>query len=399
MLKRTLEEQLHKDSTYYPVISVTGPRQSGKTTLVQSTFPSHEYLLLEDPDVREAAMSDPRGFLGRRKGGVILDELQHVPELFSYLQGVVDQDDTSGRFVLTGSSNFLLMEKISQSLAGRTAVRHLLPFAMEELHPGEGGGYPPALDATEPRTRVPPARSWCETLFSGFYPRIHDKGVPPQDWLANYYQTYLQRDVRQTVNVGNLETFRRFVMFCAARSGQQVNYSNLAMLTGISQPTARTWLSILEASFVVMQLAPYHRNFNKRVVKAPKLYFLDPGLLCYLLRIRSPSELEFHSALGAVFESFVVSEFVKRALHRGQEPDLYFWRDSNGREVDLILECGNRQIPVEIKAGQTVRAEALKGLDYWRKLVGDSGVPAALIYGGDRFDVRGKTHVLPWYGF
>ena len=399
MIPRTLARKLAQDSLHYPIISVTGPRQSGKTTLVKAAFPSHEYLLLEDPDVREAALSDPRGFLRRRRGGVILDELQHVPELFSYLQGVVDDDDSPGRFVLTGSSNFLLMENIAQSLAGRTAVRHLLPFSVPELYRGDSSGYPPKFEVADGSVRRAPSSSMLETLLAGFYPRIHDRKIPPQDWLANYYQTYLQRDVRQIVNIGNLETFRRFVMFCAARSGQQVNYSNLAMLTGISLPTAKAWLSILQTSFVVMLLPPYHKNYNKRIVKSPKLYFLDSGLLCYLLRIRSPEELEFHSALGAVFEGYVVSEFVKRALNQGMEHDLYYWRDSNGREVDLIVDHGAVQTPVEIKAVQTVRTDAFKGLEYWRSLVKNPLLVGALIHGGDRFDVVGRNHILPWHGF
>ena len=399
MINRTLARKLREDALRYPVISLTGPRQSGKTTLARAAFPEHEYLLLEDPEVREEALSDPKGLLGRRRGGVILDEVQRAPELFSYLQGIVDEEDRPGRFVLTGSSNFLLMERVTQTLAGRTAVRHLLPLAMEEIYERDGQTDPTPASVDDARSIAKPAPTWLETVLTGFFPRIHDKGLPPQDWLASYFQTYLQRDVRSLSNVGDLEAFRRFVSLCAGRSGQLLNLSALGADAGISQPTARRWLSVLEASFLVVRLPPHQRNFNKRIVRSPKLYFLDSGLLCYLLRVRAPEDLEFHSARGAVFETFVVGELYKRSLHRGLEPDLYFWRDSNGREVDLLLERGSHLHPVEIKSGETVPADAFRGLNNWLRLTEDPAGPATLVHAGDRARIVRNIDVLPWYGF
>jgi predicted AAA+ superfamily ATPase len=398
MLPRTLAEQLTKDSASYPVLTVTGPRQSGKTTLARAAFPDHSYASLEDPELRAYAQDDPRGFLNQFSGGVILDEVQRTPDLFSYIQVAVDEDDRPGRFVLTGSQNFLLLRKIAQSLAGRCAVRHLLPFSMHELQRVAS----PPLDELG-RQPVPPqaegAASMLHQLFAGFYPRIHDKGVPPQDWLADYYRTYLERDVRDLLAIGDLRTFRQFVGLCAGRSGQLLNVSSLGNDAGVSHSTARRWLSVLEASFVVWLLEPHHRSFNKRLVKSPKLYFLDTGLLCYLLRIRSPEDLRQHSARGAVFESYVVAELLKRALHRGREPDLYFWRDSSGHEVDVLLEMGTTQVPVEIKSGETVNADFFKGLNYWKSLAGDDEMPAVLVYGGKRSYRRQGIQVLGWSQF
>ncbi len=381
----------------YPILSVTGPRQTGKTTLVRALFPDHDYLLLEDPVIREEALSDPKGLLARRPGGVILDEVQRAPELFSYLQGIVDEDDRPGRYVLTGSNNFLLMEQVSQSLAGRVAVRHLLPFAMEELYGWPDRGYPPRFDKGRGSAEAP--TSWQEAVFQGFYPRIHDKGLEPRDWLANYIQTYIQRDVRSLVNVGDLEAFRRFLTLAAGRSGQVLNKASLASDAGVSHATARRWLSILEASFITMTLPVHHRNFNKRLIKSPKLYFLDPGLLCFLLRVREPGDLEFHPARGAIFETLIVAEFVKRALHRGQELDLYFWRDSNGRELDLVLDRGADQLPIEIKSTETVRQDSLKGLETWRSLAGDPEAQALLIHAGSHEGERRGIQILPWYAW
>lgn len=395
MIKRTLAPILRQVAREYPVVTVTGPRQSGKTTLVRTVLRQHEYVSLEEPDLRDFALEDPKGFLAQFDGPVILDEVQRTPDIFSYIQGIVDRDDSPGRFVLSGSQNFLLLESISQSLAGRSAVLHLLPFSRSELL-----GRKP-LDLSRLGKEVPRRRGGSDadlgtTLFTGFYPRIHDKGLSPGRWLADYYRTYVERDVRDIVNVGDLETFGRFVRLCAGRNGQLLNLSSLATDAGVTHTTARRWLSILEASFLLTTLRPHYRNFRKRLVKTPKLYFLDTGLLCYLLRIRSEQDLLIHASRGSVFESFVVSELMKNFMNAGNEPDIWFWCDSTGHEIDVILEYGQAFVPIEIKSGQTVTRDFFSGLDYWRDLASDRNGPAALIYGGDRSFSRNDVAVCSW---
>lgn len=380
----------------YPIITLTGPRQSGKTTLTRAAFPRHEYVSLEQPDERRFALEDPRGFLGRFRGPFFLDEAQRAPDLFSYIQTAVDEDPAPGRVVLSGSQNFLVMQGVSQSLAGRCAVLHLLPLSLAELErrplskpetlAGTGGG-------------APPSRGLEEVLFTGFYPRIHDRKHPPQEWLADYYQTYLERDVRNILNVGDLEAFSRFIRLCAGRCGQVLELSGLASDCGITHPTARKWLSVLEASFIVTLLRPHHRNFGKRLIKSPKLYFLDTGLLCWLLRIRTAADLETHAARGAVFETFVLSELTKSFLNRGERPEVYFWRDSNGREVDFVIDLGKTLVPIEAKSGRTVASDWLSGLARWRELAGKESRPGVLVYGGDSAAVRGGISQVPWFGF
>lgn len=394
MIPRHLAECLRKAAQDYPVVTVTGPRQSGKTTLVRSLFDSHDYVSLENPDQRSFALEDPKGFLNQFPGPVVLDEIQRVPDVFSYIQGIVDEQNVPGQFVLTGSHNFLLLRQISQSLAGRSSVHYLLPFTRTELT----GRKPVAFSKIGrdiPRFRVGD-ESLFEVLFRGFYPRIHDRRLNPQNWLRNYSQTYIERDVRELVNVGDAETFGRFLRLCAGRCGQLLNLSSLGADCGISHATARRWLSILEASFLVFLLRPHHRNFNKRLVKSPKLYFVDTGLLCYLLRIRSPEDLRNHVARGAVFESFVISEVLKSYHNQGMEPDLHFWRDSTGHEVDLIVDLGAELTPVEIKSGETVASDFFKGLRYWLDLSGRTEGPAALVYGGDSSFRRQGAAVYSW---
>lgn len=395
MIRRTLETTLKQVARQYPVVTLTGPRQSGKTTLVRAALPRHEYASLEEPDVREYALADPRGFLAQFTGRVILDEVQRAPDLFSYLQTVVDREDTPGRFILSGSQNFLLLRSISQSLAGRSAILHLLPFALSELE----GRKPFPLEKLGrelPRGRRQSSPEVMEALFRGFYPRIHDKGLEPTTWYSGYYQTYVERDVREVVNVGDLEAFGRFVRLCAGRNGQILNLTSLANDCGITHTTAGRWLSILETSFLVRLLRPDHANFGKRLIKSPKLYFLDTGLLCYLLRIQSPEDLRTHASRGSVFESFVISELIKSFLHQGREPDLYFWRDSTGHEIDAVVDLGRERVAVEIKSAQTVARDFFSGLDFWRKLVGDASAPAALVYGGERSFRRGGVAVYRW---
>lgn len=396
MIPRHLEPALHKAGRQYPVVSLTGPRQSGKTTLVREAFPRHQYISLEVPDSREFALEDPKGFLRQFTGKVILDEVQRTPHLFSYIQGIVDERQEAGQFILTGSQNFLLLQNISQTLAGRCATFHLLPFSRAEL------ARQPMMDLAALGKAVPkaggkpPAGRLFETLFAGGYPRIFDKHLDPQDWLRNYYQAYIEKDVRDILQVGDLETFGRFLRLCAGRSGQLLNLSSLAADAGISHTTARRWLSVLEASFLVFLLRPHARNFSKRLVKSPKLYFLDSGLLCYLLRIRSPDDLRIHAVRGAVFESWVVSEIVKNYVHRGLEPDVYFWRDSGGHEIDLAVERGKELVPVEAKSGETFASDFLDGIRYWRALTGQNNRPAALVYGGVESYVREGVAVLSW---
>jgi len=395
MIPRTLAKRLRQAARQFPVVTVTGPRQSGKTTLVRHTFPDYAYCSLELPDQRAFALADPRGFLKQFEGPVILDEAQRAPELFSYLQAFVDEHDWTGRFILTGSHNFLLLQTISQSLAGRCAILHLLPLSLAELC----GRAPVSLEQLG-RTVLrfaPPPQTLEALLFSGFYPRIHDKALAPQDWLGAYYQTYLERDVRNVLQVGDLEAFSRFVQLCAGRAGQLLNLSALASDCGITHPTARRWISVLEASFIIVLLRPHHQNWGKRLIKSPKLYFLDTGLLCALLRLKTPKELMLHAARGPIFESFVLSELYKNFVHRGQAPTLYFWRDAAGHELDFLIDQGSHLLAVEAKSARTVASDFFDAIGYWRRLSRRPRVPAALIYAGDQPFRRQGVVVHPWF--
>jgi predicted AAA+ superfamily ATPase len=395
MFIRTMEPILREKARHYPVITLTGPRQSGKTTLARMTFPDLAYANLEDPGQREYALNDPREFLGRYPAGLIIDEAQRAPDLFSYIQVLVDKDDAPGRFILTGSHNFLLMKSIRQSLAGRAAVLHLLPLSLAEL----AGRAPLSLEQlgrTLPEPTSPQSADLMKALYHGGYPRPHDKAIAPQDWLANYVRTYVERDVQEVLRVSDLEVFGRFLGLCAGRNGQLVNLTSLANDCGISHPTARSWLSVLETSFIVKLLRPHHRNFNKRLIKSPKLYFLDTGLLCYLLRVRTPDDLRTHAQRGSIFESLVLSELTKNFLNRGLEPDLYFWRDSSGQEIDFLIDCGQDLVPIEAKSATTLAADALAGLGRWQAMAGQAGGPAALVYGGDDCANRSAAMVYSW---
>lgn len=392
MIPRHLTDALKAASRQYPVITVTGPRQSGKTTLLRHAFPDYEYVSLEAPDTRTFAREDPRGFLARFRGPAILDEVQQVPDLFSYVQVLVDEQDKPGHFILSGSQNFLLLQKISQTLAGRTHISHLLPLSLNEL--ARRSMLRPDKVGVE-RPDPPIQGQWTDYAFAGFYPRIHDRGLDPRDWLAQYFQTYLQRDIRDLVQIGDLDAFGRFVRLCAGRAGQLLNLSSLGNDCGISHDTARRWLSMLEASFVVFRLQPHHANFNKRLTKSPKLYFVDTGLLCFLLQIESAAQLEAHAMRGAVFENLVITELHKSHYNLGQLPQLYFWRDHRGNEIDLVMDIGGRSIPVEIKSGATIAEDWFKGLDYWQRLAGtDSN--GILVYGGDQSFIRHGYQVCSW---
>jgi predicted AAA+ superfamily ATPase len=378
MIKRNATDFLQKLATGFPIVSLTGPRQSGKTTLAQQCFADKPYVSLEDPDTREYALHDPRSFLAQFPDGAVLDEIQRCPDLFSYLQGIVDRDGRMGLFVLTGSQQFGLKAGISQSLAGRVGMLHLLPLSQYEL---QSAGYLPAtLD---------------DYLYKGAYPPVYVRPVEAFQWYANYVSTYLERDVRQLVNVQDMATFQRFLRVCAHHVGQLVNLTQLANDCGISQKTVESWLSVLEASYLVVRLQPWYRNFNKRMVKTPKLYFYDTGLVCWLLGIREPGQVQFHAMRGALFENLVVSECHKHLYNLGERPEIWFWRDRSGHEVDLVIERGAQFWAVEVKSGQTLSEDQFKGLRFWQGLSGQAG-NAKLIYGGDQAQQREVAQVVPW---
>lgn len=378
IINRKMRSELLLSAKESPIVALLGPRQSGKTTLAKACFPDHEYVSLEDLDKREFATSDPVGFLERYQKGAIFDEVQRVPELFSFLQTEVDRNDSVGRFILTGSHQFHLVEQITQSLAGRISLLKLLPFSMEEL--------------IENKIEV---GSLYSHLLKGQYPRVWHKNIRPEKWLSNYFETYIQKDVRQIKNIGDINKFVNFVKMLAARSGQLLNLSSLGNDCGISHNTASSWLSVLEGSFVVFTLNSHHKNFKKRLVKAPKVYFYDSGLACFLLGISKAEELMTHSMRGGIFEGFIISECMKYFLNEGKTPPLYFWRDKTGNEVDLIIENGETLTSVEIKSASTINGDFFKGLEYWSKLskIEDSSV---IIYGGEDSHVRNKTKIVSW---
>lgn len=379
MIPRSLEPTLREVAAQYPVVTVTGPRQSGKTTLVRALFSDRPYVSLEDLDVRAFALEDPRRFLAQLEAGAVIDEVQRAPDLLSYLQGMVDQDPTPGRFVLTGSSNLLLLESVSQSLAGRTALLTLMPFSLSELQ--RVGRAPTGLD---------------ELLFSGLYPPIHDRGLDASRWYGDYVRTYVERDVRQILNVSSLERFGTFLRMCAARSGQILNLSALGNDCGITHNTARSWLSVLEASYVVQRLPPFFANLNKRLVKSPKIFFTDPGLAAYLVGIERARDLAYHALRGPLFETWVVSELTKMRINAGREPRLTFFRTHAGHEVDTVLDVAPEPVAIEAKSGSTMTRDQLAGLRAWQRLTSTTAERSWLVYGGDMDQERSDGHVIGW---
>lgn len=379
MIPRILESVLKSVATRHPVVTLTGPRQSGKTTLCRSAFPDKPYVSLEPPDEREFAQTDPRGFLQRFAHGAVIDEVQRVPDLLSYIQGVVDAHADPGRFILTGSQNFGLTEAVSQTLAGRSALLELLPLSLEEirLFPGTWNDLP-------------------TLLWSGGYPRIYDRSIPPAEWLASYTAAYVERDVRQVLQVGDLLAFQTFLRLCAGRAGQLLNLSAVGSEAGISQPTARAWLSVLESSYIAFRLPPMHRNANKQLIKTAKLYFYDTGLLCYLLGIRSSEQLATHPLRGPVFESWVASEIVKLHLHRGQRPNLCFYRDRQGHEVDFVLDRGTELLAIEAKAGATPSVSYFAALSTFAQQFTEIPIRQIVVYAGSETQQRTAGELLSW---
>jgi predicted AAA+ superfamily ATPase len=379
-VRRNLATVLVRVARHYPVVTLTGPRQSGKTTLCREVFPGKTYVNLERPDDRAYASSDPRGFLADHPDGAVLDEVQHVPELLSYLQAEVDDDPRHGRWILTGSEHLAISGSVAQTLAGRAGVLKLLPLAADELR-----RFPQAPD--DP----------VATLFAGGFPRIFDRGVPPQRWLGDYLQTYLQRDVRRLLAVGDLEAFTTFMRLLAGRTAQELNLSRLGADAGVSHNTARSWLSVLEASFLVFRVPAWARSHRKRLVKAPKIHWTDSGLVCHLLGIREPEQLTTHPLRGAVFESWVTAEVLKAHANRGLEASLYHLRETRGAEIDLLVDRGPDIVGVECKSGATVASDALDGLERLPEvLAGGTAARGILVYGGDARQRRSAADVVPW---
>lgn len=376
MIKREIENELALVAKEYPVVTISGPRQSGKTTLAKMQFPEHAYCNLEDPDTRRLAERDPRAFFSQYPAPMIIDEVQRVPELLSYIQVLADETTKRGQYILTGSHQLSLRQAVSQSLAGRTALLELLPLSIGEL---SAAGIKLSRD---------------EYIFQGFYPRIYSEGVTPSTLYRNYLRTYVERDVRQILNIKDLSLFEQFIHLLAGRTGQVLNLHSLGNDIGVTSKTLKEWLSVLEASFVVFRLPPYFENFGKRIIKSPKIYFTDTGLLCYLLGIEKPEQIMRNPAFGQLFENLVVIEALKTRFNQGKQANLYFFRDNNGHEVDLIYSKGRTLFPIEIKAAMTWNFNFLKGVDYFQRTIPAASKKGAVIYSGKMESQFGNTTVI-----
>ena len=399
MIRRNLETSIRIYSSQYPVVAIVGPRQSGKTTLARYMFPDHKYLSLENLDIRHMAQDDPRGFLDDYGKNIILDEIQRVPSLFSYLQERVDLDESPASYVLTGSRQFILMEKITQSLAGRIITFQLYPFSFNELYGAKPDKNIDSIFKIKKKDIKGVEKiDIYRMIFTGMYPRIHDKKLDARKWIENYILTYIERDIRSLVNVDNLKLFEDFLKICASMSGQLINYTSISNSIGVSQPTVKKWLSLLETSGILFVLPPHYKNFKKRIVKTPKLYFTDTGVLSFLLSIRNPDELISHPLWGNIFETFIISELYKRVHHTGEKPPFYVWRDKTGNEIDLIVDIGSKLLPIEIKASKTYSPELKTNIFSWLNLKNNTSEKGFVIYRGEEvIGKRSAVSVIPWW--
>lgn len=375
-IKRLLTKEIKKSTREYPVVAILGPRQSGKTTVAKKTFPNRKYISMENPDNREFASQDPKGFLETYGSNVIIDEVQRTPEILSYIQTKVDKEKKKGQFILTGSNQFLLEEKLTQSLAGRISLLRLLPLSMKELRSHKE------------------LKNLNHLIFKGFYPQLHGEDIRVKQWFDNYIDTYVNKDARLIKNISNLGQFNTLLKMLAGRVGQLVNLQALANDSGISQNTVKSWLSVLESSFIIKKLPPYYKNFNKRLTKSSKIFFYDTGLLCRLLSIKKTEEINIHSLKGALFENLVFTELEKHFFNLGEKPPLYFWRDKRGYEVDFLIDEKVLKI-IEAKSGQTLSQDVFKNINYFKSLA-DCKTKSYLIYSGKEKQIRKETMVLPW---
>lgn len=378
-IKRELAKSIKGTLSKYPVIALTGPRQSGKTTLLKSILPNYKYISLENPDNREFAINDPNGFLKIYNSNVIIDEAQRAPSIFSYIQTIVDESGQMGQYIISGSQNFHLMQEITQSLAGRVAIFRLFPLDLQEMKEGN------ILH-----------EDYLTNLVTGFYPAIYDRSIKPSTYYLNYIQTYIQRDVSELIEIKNQSLFKRFIGILATRAGQLLNMNSIANECGISQPTVKSWLSALESSYIIFLLHPYHENFSKRLVKTPKLYFYDTGLLSYLLGIKTPEDLHTHSIKGNLFENMIIAELIKRMYHKDELIDIWFWRDSKGNEVDLLYHLSQSVYITEIKANETIMYKQFKGLLFYEYHTKQKAIIKQLVYGGNENQDREIGKIIAW---